>query len=132
MSGSPVLTDIVCDDSSGQLYITDFRKVLVLSPGGEILKSIGDHHIWQSDFTNLAGFALGRDHSMYISRYTQMYNKRVSVVTADGSQVIKAWNGGGGMDMKERMNSYMPIRLAVDSDGVLYVCEFNNNRIVIY
>ena len=61
---------------------------------------------------------------MYVS---EEGNHRVSVFTSDGVFVSSFGSRGSNIDQFE-----FPLGLRFGNKGFLYVCDFNNHRLVIY
>ena len=72
------------------------------------------------------GIALDVQDKVYVS---ERFNHRISVFTSKGQFVITSKGqfvtsfGSGGLD---------PRGLAVDSNGVVYVCDFNNHLLQLF
>ena len=61
---------------------------------------------------------------MYISEWG---NHRISVFTSEGKFVTKFGEEGNNIDQFTN-----PKGLTFDKDGFLYICDFGNNRLVVY
>ncbi|GAA2735226.1 RICIN domain-containing protein [Streptomyces nogalater] len=128
-------------DSTGTLYFTDFQnhRVRKIATDGKVSTVAG---------TGVAGFggdggpavsaqlnwprelALDSEGALYV---VDSNNHRVRKITADGkiSTVVgtgvAGFSGDGGPATAARLN--IPMGVAVDSGGALYVTEYNNNRV---
>ena len=121
-SGEPV--GVSCDEE-GKMYVCDTNQncIKVLSAQGKLLYSFGD---------NDTSHKLGQPNSIcvdgefvYVTDWG--YNHCVSVFTKQGKFITSF--GKEGCD-DGQFNC--PAGLAIDSDGVLYVCDYYNCRIQVF
>ena len=118
-----------CDiaiDSQGLVYVADFsnHRIQKFTPDGKFVAQFGSSGpgelICPYGITiDTAGTGL-----VYVSDYG---NNCVSVFTSDGVFVSSFGRKGSNID---QFNS--PLGLIFDKKGFLYVCDFNNSRLVIY
>ena len=106
------------------MYVCDFNQhcVRVLSAQGELLYSF---HV------NDTSHKLSQPHSICVdSEFVYVSEWEidcVSVFTKQGKFITSFGKGGSG---DGKFNN--PTGLAIDSDGVLYVCDFSNSRIQVF
>ena len=121
MRGNPV--GVACDEE-GKMFVCDYNQhcVKVLSAQGELLYSFGD---------NDTSHKLRQPHSIcvdgefvYVSEWG---NDCVSVFTKQGKFITSFGQGGSGDGQFD-----FPMRIAIDSDGVLYICDLYNSRIQVF
>ena len=116
----------VAIDSSGVVYVTDQRnhRVQLFSANGQFISSFGSEGSQHGQLHHPLSICVDSTNTVYVTDR----NHRVSVFTSSG-QFIKCfgtWGIGEG-EFK------LPNGIAVDkSTGALYVCDFFNNRVVVY
>lgn len=118
------LGGLACD-SSGKVYVVDSgnHRIQVFTADGQFLKIIGSH--WRQMNLNWPKFvAVDLENRVYVSDSGSCC---VSVFTSEG-QFVTAF-GKEGMEPGEFSNPY---GLAVDSCGVLYVCDVKNKTIQVF
>ena len=114
---------VACDEE-GKMYVCDHKQhcVKVLSTQGELLYSFGD---------NDTSHNLSQPHSICVDSefvyVSEWGNQCVSVFTKQGKFITSFGQRGSG-----NRQFYCPSGLAIDSDGVLYVCDFNNSRVQVF
>ena len=121
-SGRPV--GVACDEE-GKMYVCDYRQncVKVLSAKGERLYKFSE---------NATSHELSHPYSIRVESecvyVSEWWNKHcVSVFTKQGRFLTSfGKHGSGGSQF------ICPSGLAIDSDGVLYVCDLNNSRIQVF
>ena len=120
-SGGPV--GVACDEE-GKMYVCDYNQncVKVLSAQGELLYSFGD---------NDTSHKLSRPHSICVDSefvyVSEWGNNCVSVFTKQGKFITSFGKGGRGDGQ-----FIYPSGIAIDRDGVLYVCDSINSRIQVF
>ena len=106
-------------DSSGVVYVADYGndRVQLFSTSGQNKSTFGGYGIQHGHLIQPTGVCLDSTNTVYITDS----NNRVSVYTSSG-QFIKCFGNFGP-----------PKGVAVDNTtGALYVCDFNNHRVVVY
>ena len=120
-SGRPV--GVACDEE-GKMYVCDFNqmRVQVLSAQGELLYSFGDT---DTSHKLLLPHSICVDSEcVYVTEYG---NHCVSVLTKQGKFISSFGKIGSGDGQFS-----CPSGLAIDNDGVLYVCDWNSSRIQVF
>ena len=116
----------VACDSNGVVYVTDFfnHRVQLLSTNGEFISSFGSEGSQHGQLYLPTSIAIDSTNTMYITDR----NHRVSVYTSRG-QFIKCFGAQGSGEGEFRT----PTGVAVDNTtGAVYVCDYWNNRVVMY
>ena len=118
--------DGVAIDSAGIVYVTDRdnHRVQILSDRGEFISSFGSKGTHQGKLYRPSGICIDFTNTVYVT----CYNDCVSMYTSKG-QFIKCFGSFGKGDG----NLSNPKGVAVDNTtGTLYVCDCNNDRVVVY
>ena len=113
-------------NSSGVVYVTDYdnHRVQLFSANGQFISSFGSEGSQHGQLYRSLGICVDSTNTVYVTDW----NHRVSVYTSSG-QFIKCFGTKGS---GERKLNY-PEGVAVDNTtGALYVCDFRNNRVVVY
>lgn len=112
---------------SGEVYVTDSGNccVQVFTPDGQFLREFGRKGSGQGEFKWPTGISISVDGGIvFVSDYG---NHRVSIFTSDG-QFLKSIGRKG-----KRHGEFGNIRgVKVDRNGLVYVCDTDNNRVVLY
>ena len=116
----------VAIDNSGVVYVTDNGNhcVQFFSADGQFISTFGSERSQHGQLRNPFGISVDSTNTVYITDE----NHRVSVYTSSG-QFIKCFGtqGSGEGELS------CPEGVAVDNTtGALYVCDFINNRVVVY
>ena len=120
-SGRPV--GVACDEE-GKIYVCDYNQhcVKVLSAQGELLYSFGDNDT--SHKLSKPYFICVDSEFVYVSEWR---SHCVSVFTKQGKFITSFGKKGSGDGQ-----FICPSGLAIDSDGLLYVCDSINSRIQVF
>uniref|UniRef100_A0A1X7TZV5 B box-type domain-containing protein n=1 Tax=Amphimedon queenslandica TaxID=400682 RepID=A0A1X7TZV5_AMPQE len=115
-------------DSQGLVYVVDGwnHRIQKFSPDGKFVDQFGSRG---SDPGQLNGpFGITIDTAatglVYVSEWD---NYRISVFTSDGVFVSMFGSKGSNIDQFN-----VPYGLTFNKDGLLYVCDWNNCRLVVY
>ena len=116
----------VAINSSGLLYVTDYgnNRVQLFSADGQFISSFGSKRFQHGQLYDPLGICVDSTNTVYVTDG----NHRVVVYSSSG-QFIKCFgtpgSGEGELDG--------PKGVAVDdTTGSLYVCDYDNNRVVVY
>ena len=119
--------DVACD-SSGVVYVTDCinHRVQLFSTDGQFISSFGSKGSQHGQLYLPTSIAVDSTNSVYVTDS----NHHVSVYTSRGQFVKCFGTEGSGEGALELM---YPQGVAVDNTtGALYVCDYLNNRVVVY
>jgi len=108
----------------GSLYIADthYARVLVYSPHGRLLRTIGSFGNGPGQFRLPTDVAVAPDGSFFVSEYGG--NDRISRFSADGT-FLYDFGGPQAGDVRLRR----PQSLVLDRDGTLWVTDAANHRV---
>ena len=111
----------------GEVYVTDSgnSRVQVFTPSGQYLRGFGQKGRGDGEFRWPTGISVSPDGGVvYVSDYG---NHRVCVFAADGSYLHSLGKKGKQVGHFGNTRGVM-----VDRHGLLYVCDTDNNRVVLY
>uniref|UniRef100_A0A1X7SZ42 SMP-30/Gluconolactonase/LRE-like region domain-containing protein n=1 Tax=Amphimedon queenslandica TaxID=400682 RepID=A0A1X7SZ42_AMPQE len=115
-------------DSQGLVYVTDSdnHRIQKFSPDGKFVGQFGTRGSGPGQLSSPLGIAIDTAATglVYVSEFG---NHRISVFTSDGVFVRKFGSYGSNIDQFN-----VPRGLAFDKDGLLYVCDYSNKRLVVY
>uniref|UniRef100_A0A1X7SUA2 SMP-30/Gluconolactonase/LRE-like region domain-containing protein n=1 Tax=Amphimedon queenslandica TaxID=400682 RepID=A0A1X7SUA2_AMPQE len=115
-------------DSQGLVYVADKNndRIQKFSPDGKFVGqfSTKGSGLGQLNGPNCITIDTAATGLVYVS---EEGNNRISVFTSDGVFVRKFGSKGSNID---QFNN--PYGLAFDKDGLLYVCDYYNDRLVVY
>ena len=115
-------------DSQGLVYVTDRdnHRIQKFSPDGKFVGQFGTKGSGPGQLNSPNGITIDTAATglVYVSEYG---NNRISVFTSDGVFVSSFGSKGCNIDQFN-----YPYGLAFDKDGFLYVCDWNNYRLVVY
>ena len=113
-------------DSQGLVYVadTDNHRIQKFTPNEKFMAQFGSNDSGPGQLNRPHGIAIDTTGTgqVYVSAHG---NHCVSVFTSNGVFVNSFGQYGGNFD-------YYPIGLSFDKKGLLYVCDYYNNRLVIY
>ena len=115
-------------DSEGIVYVTDYgnHRIQKFSPDGKFLGQFGNKRFGPGQLNFPYGIAIDTGASGLVC-VSEWGNHRISVYTGDGVFVNKFGSEGRNVNQFDT-----PYGLAFNEDGALYVCDFNNKRLVVY
>ena len=115
-------------DSQGLVYVTDWsnHRIQKFSPDGKFVAQFGSIGSGPGQFICPLGITIDTAGTglVYVS---ESGNHRVSVFTSDGVFVSSFGSKGSNID---QFNG--PAGLAFNNEGLLYVCDLGNGRLVVY
>ena len=115
-------------DSQGLVYVTDQcnNRIQKFSPDGKFVGQFGTEGSGPGQLDYPEGITIDTAATglVYVSEYK---NHRISVFTSDGVFVRKFGSKGSNIDQFK-----CPYELTFDKDGLLYICDPSNTRLVVY
>ena len=115
-------------DSQGLVYVTDENNHCIqkFSPDGKFVGQFGTKGFGPGQLKYPFGITIDTAATglVYVSEYG---NHHISVFTSDGVFVSSFGSEGSNIDQFN-----VPCGLTFDKDGLLYVCDINNRRLVVY
>ncbi len=137
--------NVTIDNECGDIYVSDESnyRIRKINPSSGIITTVaGDGILGNSgngglainaSFTGPVGIAIGRGGNLFISDevLSQVYGVdkgtgRIRIISGNGTN---GFSGDGGPAIKAILSH--PNSLSFDSNGNLYICDANNNRIRI-
>ena len=114
-------------DSDGLVYVTDYNnhRIQKFTHDGKYLSKFGTEGTGPGQLKSPAGITVDNAGLVYVGEY---YNHRVSVFTSDGVFVCSFGERGPNEDQFNGPYSGMTF----DKDGLLYICDNGNSRLVVY
>ena len=115
---------IACD-STGNVYVADTHndRIQVLTAEGKFLRMFGRRGQGKGELNRPISIAI-HDGLLYVG---EGMNRRVSVFTLEGQFMTSFGSKGLGPGQFR-----WPCGLAVDSNGVVYVCDYENKKIQVF
>ena len=116
-------------DSQGLVYVADRDndRIQKFSPDGKFVGQFGTKGSGPGQLNKPIGITIDTSATglVYVSEWGG--NDRISVFTSDGVFVNKFGSKGSNIDQ-----FIYPCTLAFNKDGILYVCDWSNGRLVVY
>ena len=115
-------------DSDGNMFIVDNsnHRIQVFKPDGKFLRSLGKHGTYDGELNYPIAIAIDRSKNNVVC-ITDKDSHRISMFTSEGTFITSFDGKGGGSGLFD-----MPHGIAVDKNGVVYVCDFYNNRVQVF
>jgi tripartite motif-containing protein 2/3/tripartite motif-containing protein 71 len=113
----------VHNQEASYLYVSSNHCIQKFTLSGKFISQFGTEGSGPGQLHSPEGIAV-TDNYVYIADWG---NDRISVFTTDG-KFVRCF-GSKGIN-KDQFQS--PRGIATDSEGHLYICDFGNNRIVVY
>ncbi len=91
----------VAFDAQGNIWVTDTGndRIVVYTPGGEFLRTVGTSGNGQGELNEPVGIAIGADGTVFVA---DMWNQRVQMFTDEGSPAgqfkVEGWGGQDALD----------------------------------
>uniref|UniRef100_A0A1X7URB8 SMP-30/Gluconolactonase/LRE-like region domain-containing protein n=1 Tax=Amphimedon queenslandica TaxID=400682 RepID=A0A1X7URB8_AMPQE len=127
-NGQFQLPSDIAIDSQGLVYVAYYcnDRIQKFSPDGKFVGQLGTEGSSPGQLIGPVGIAIDTAATglVYVSEWG---NNCISVFTSDGVFVKKFGTYGCNIDQFST-----PYGLNFDKDGFLYVCDSNNNRLVVY
>ena len=110
---------IACD-STGKVYVAESgnNHVQVFTAEGEFVRML------DRQLDSPSCIAIDASDMMYIS---QNGHNRIAVFSSEGQFMTSFGKKGGGLGQLK-----LPMGLAVDTSGVVYVCDYSTNKVCLY
>ena len=119
--------DLACD-STGNVYVADSgnHHIQVFTAKGVFLRKFGKYGTGNGELRCLTSIScsIDSDNVVYVA---DQFNYRVSVFTCEGKFLTSFGTQGSGPGQFSR-----PCGTAVDKNGVVYVSDFNNDRLQLF
>ena len=114
-------------DSEGLVYVTDINnhRVQKFTHDGKYLSKFGSEGSGPGQLYHPAGIAVDNAGLVYVSEND---NHRVSIFTSDGAFIRSFGEKGANEDQFSNPH----VGVTFDKDGLLYICDQSNNRLVVY
>ncbi|XP_011409049.1 PREDICTED: E3 ubiquitin-protein ligase TRIM71-like, partial [Amphimedon queenslandica] len=111
----------------GLVYVTDYNnhRVQKFTHDGKYLSKFGSEGSGPGQLKSPAGIAVDNAGLVYVSEQS---NHRVSIFTSDRVFVRSFGEKGANEDQFQSPYGEMTF----DKDGLLYICDNANNRLVMY
>ena len=128
--------DVTIDRQGQVVYVADTynHRIQRFTPEGKFLSQFGAYGYGSGQLSHPSGIVIDRNNLVYVTESSPMnvaigstVNHRISIFTTDG-QFVRFF-GGQGRNMDQL---YGPFGITFDREGYLYVCDFWNNRLVVY
>ena len=112
-------------DSANNVYVTDSwnGRIQIFAENGEFIRQIGKQGTDKGELNRPAMIAIS-ENELYVSEYS---NHRVSVFSTQGDHVTSFGMRGNGPQQFQNLRG-----IAVDQSGMVYVADYDNNRIQVF
>ena len=112
-------------DNQGLVYVSDWdnHRIQVFTSEGKYISQFGTYGFGPGQLQRPAGLVINNN-LLYVA---EEYNHCVSIFTIDG-QFVSSFGEKG--NKKDQFNG--PCGIALDNECYLYICDYDNNRLVMY
>ena len=113
-------------DSRGNVYVADFghsNAIHVFTEDGHYIRRFGTKGEGDEKLTSTAGITIDSNDIVYI---TEKDENRVSLYTTEGS-FLRSFGMRGKFIWLDK-----PRGIAVDKDGLVYICDSGNSRLLVW
>ena len=116
---------LIAIDNQGLVYVSDWgnNRIQVFTSEGKYISQFGTRGSCPGQLQSPTGLVINNN-LLYVAEYG---NHRVSIFTTDG-QFVSSFGERG--NKKDQFIS--PFGITLDNEGCLYICDFGNNRLVMY
>lgn len=113
--------------AAGDVFVADSvnHHIAVFDPNGAFLRNLGSYGAGSGQFNYPTGVAVS-GHKLYVADF---YNQRVQVLDLNGKQLSVI---PSARDRQKLGPVVMPVTVATDSKGNLYVSDLSSQRILIF
>ena len=117
--------DGIACDSTGKVYVADYwsHRIQVFTAEGKFLMKFGRRGGGRGELNGPVGIVTS-DNMVYVSK---LGNHCIFVFTSSGYYVTSFGRKGNGSGQ-----FVFPTGLAVDNNGVVYVCDYDNNSVQVF
>ena len=115
-------------DQDGKVYVCDYagNHIRVLSAQGELMYSFSQKDSRAQKLSYPHSICI-RSGFVYVTEWGARDKACVSIFTTEGKFITSFGDQG-----EEKDQLKMPCGLAIDSDGILFVCDYENSCILLY
>ena len=122
---------VAIDNRGSFLYVTDCNnhRIQKFTLEGEFVAQFGSKGSGPGELNSPGDVAVDDDDLVYVSEWE---NRRVSVFTSDGD-FVRCYGGNADDDGSDDGSVFRASTgIAFDAEGTMYVCDFDNNSLVMY
>lgn len=119
----------LCVSKDGELFVADSRNnnIIVFNiSDGKYLRTIGTSGKNDGELHNPSGLCIWLN-QLFVA---DSLNNCVQIFSTDGKFIRKISNTNANANSNSNLST--PWDICIDSDGILYVTSYNNNRVVVF